>query len=163
MKFRLSLRQLTRRAFTLPEVMVTVGVVSIAFMSLCLGMSGAFAITQQSRENLRATQIMLERLEGVRLYNWNQLCYSNMIPPTFTTYYYPFATNSQSLGILYSGTMTIAPAVLNPPASYGDAMRAITVSVSWTNKVSGSTPLVHNRSMTTYQSKNGVQNYIFNN
>ena len=126
-------------------------------------MSGAFAITQQSRENLRATQIMLERLEGIRLYNWNQLCYSNMIPPNFTTYYYPFATNSQSLGIQYNGTVTIAPAALNPPATYGDSMRMVTVVVTWTNKVSGNTPLVHTRRMTTYSAKNGVQNYVFDN
>src|SRR4029434_4025566 len=89
--------------------------------------------TKLSRENLRATQIMLERLEGVRLYNWNQLCYSNMIPTTFTTFYYPSVTNGQSRGITYQGTMSVGAVGLNPSATYADKMRAITVALYWTN------------------------------
>jgi len=121
-----------------------------------------FFVTQLTRENQRATQIMLERLEGLRLYNWDQLCYSNMIPSTFTTYYYPAITNGQSRGIPYQGRITIGVPTLNPTASYSDRMRAITVTLFWTND-SGSTRLVHRRSMTTYSARDGVQNYVYNN
>src|SRR5688572_12216267 len=103
-----------RSAFTLAEVLVAVSLMSVAFVSLYLGISSSFAITQLSRENLRATQIMLERMEGIRLYNWNQLIFSNMIPSTFTAHYYPAGTNGGSKGIMYGGEISVGSANLNP-------------------------------------------------
>ena len=153
-----------RSAFALAEVLVSVAIMGIAFVSLYAGMSSAFAVTKLSRENLRATQIMLERLEGIRLYNWNQLCDSNMIPATFTTYYYPSITNGQSRGITYQGTISGwgTAANLNPSVTYGDRMRAITVAVYWTNGT-GANRIVHSRNMTTYSARDGVQNYVYSN
>jgi hypothetical protein len=151
-----------RLAFALAEVLVSVALMAIVFVSLYAGMSSGFAVTKLSRENLRATQIMLERMEGIRLYNWNQLCYSNMIPTNFTTYYYPPITNGQSRGIIYRGSIVVGPANLNPPASYSDKMRAITVSLVWTN-ANGAARVVHRRTMTTYSSRDGVQNYVYSN
>ena len=117
-------------AFTLVEVVFGVAIIGITFVSLYAGMSGGFAVTQLSRENLRATQIILERMEGVRLYNWDQLCYSNMIPNRFTNYYYPLAITGESKGIVYHGTMTVTNATLNPSATYGDEMRQVIVTVT---------------------------------
>jgi len=155
-------RKQGRSAFTLAEVLVAVALMSVAFVSLYLGVSSSFAITQLSRENLRATQIMLERMEGIRLYNWNQLVYSNMIPGNFVTYYYPGGTNGVSKGIAYGGTISIGSANLNPTATYSNRMRGITVTVSWTNS-SGGQRIVRQRSMTTYASRDGIQNYVINN
>jgi len=149
-------------AFALAEVLVSVALMAIVFVSLYAGMSSGFAVTKIARENLRATQIMLERLEGIRLYNWNQLCYSNMIPATFTTYYYPSITNGQSSGISYQGTISVAAPNLNPSATYADRMRAITVTIYWTND-NGASQVVHRRSMTTYSARDGVQNYVYSN
>ena len=145
-------------AFTLAEVSISVAIMGIVFVSLYAGMSSGFAVTQLARENLRATQIILERMEGLRLYNWNQLNYSNMIPVNFTNYYYPLAKTGESKGIAYKGTMAITNAALNPSASYADQMRKITVSITWTNgKVRRS------RTMTTFSARNGLQNYVFDN
>ena len=143
-------------AFTLPEVLVGVAIVAVMFVTLYGGMTSGFAITQLARENLRGTQIMLERMEGVRLYNWNQLVYSNMIPQYFTNYYYPLASNGQSEGIPYYGTMTISNAPLNPTASYSTNMRLISVSVLWTNGI-----MPRTRTMQTYVAMNGIQNYVY--
>lgn len=148
-------------AFALAEVVVAVVLISVAFISLYLGVSSSFAITQASRENLRATQIMLERIEGLRLYNWNQLLYSNMIPSTFVAYYYPGASEEESRGIAYDGTIEIGPADMNPAATYEDRMRAITVTVTWTNG-GGAGRLARSRSMTTYAARDGIQNYVIN-
>jgi len=122
-------------------------------------MSTGFALTQGSRENLRATQIMLEYMEGIRLYNWDQLTQSNWIPSTFVRYYYPLAdTNSgESQGIPYYGTVTIVTnPVLNPTAVYSANMASITVNVNWTNA-----GYPHGRTMTTYVARNGIQNYVY--
>src|SRR6266704_2436298 len=150
------------RAFSMIEILLASAILGVMFVSLYGGMSSGFAVTRLARENLRATQIMLERLEGIRLYNWNQLCYSNMVPATFSTYYYPALTNASGKGISYQGTISVAAPDLNPSATYADRMRAITVTIYWTND-NGASPLVHRRRMTTYSARDGVQNYVYRN
>lgn len=145
-------------AFTLAEVMVGTMLISLMGLSLYAGMSMGFAVTQLSRENLRATQIMLDRMEGVRLFNWNQLVYSNWIPSTFTEYYYPLTNLTESKGITYKGTMQVTNVTLSPPATYSTNMRALVVTVTWTN--SG---IKRTRTMTTYSARDGIQNYIYAN
>ena len=145
-------------AFTLAEVMVGVAIIGIVFVSLYAGMSSGFAVTQLARENLRATQILMERMEGIRLYNWNQIVYSNMIPTRFTNYYYPLAAGSQSQGVPYYGQMFIWQPGLNPSATYSTNMRAVVAMVTWTNN-----NVPRWRWIWTYVSKHGVQNYVYYN
>jgi len=145
--------------FTLAEVVVAVGVLAISFVSLYAGMSAGFAMTRVSRENLRATQIMVEKMEGIRLFNWNQVTASNMIPSTFTERYYPGVAKGQASGITYTGTVTIVPpATLDfyPPRAYDKNMRVVSVEVRWR---SGEVP--RSRRMSTLVSKNGLQNYVY--
>ncbi|MDB6067287.1 MAG: hypothetical protein JWR26_3495 [Pedosphaera sp.] len=146
-------------AYTLPELLVAVGILGIMFSSLYLGIWNGFAVTDASRQDLRATQILLERMEGIRLFNWNQLVDTNLNPVTFTKYYYPQATNGQSQGIAYQGTLTVTGPNLDPPATYSNVMKKITITVNWT---SGNLQQ-HTRSMSTYAAKNGLQNYIYSN
>lgn len=149
----------TQCAYTVVEVVVSVALLGLLFVALYGGLTSGFAVTQVSRENLRATQIMLDRMEGVRLFNWNQLVYSNWIPNTFTDWFYPLGGTNQSRGIAYTGTMVVNTSpVLNPPASYSSNMCLVTVTVNWS---SGGT--TRTRSMSTYVSRNGMQNYIYNN
>jgi prepilin-type N-terminal cleavage/methylation domain-containing protein len=143
-------------AFTLVEVMVGVAIMGIAFVSLYAGMASGFAVTQLARENLRATQILMERMEGLRLYNWDQIVYSNMIPTTFTNYYYPVATGTESQGAPYYGTMSVQNTTLNPPATYTANMRVVVATVTWTNN-----NVQRWRSIWTYVSKQGIQNYVY--
>ena len=153
-------RQSVRRqiAYAMVEVLMGMAIMGVMFVSLYGGMSSGFAITQLARENLRGTQIMLERMEGVRLYNWNQLVYSNLIPVNFTNYYYPLASNGESKGIVYYGTMLITNVGLNPSATYSDQIRTIVVSINWTNSM-----VPRTRTMSTIVARNGIQNYVYNN
>ena len=146
-----------QRAFTLTEVLVAVVIVSIVFVTLFTAFSSGFAILKLARENLRATQILVERMEGLRLYNWNQLVYSNMLPTDFQASFSPDdGTGTNAPGMIYSGTMTIGMIDLDPAPSYAADMRQVTVSLAWTkNGVS------HQRSMSTFVSRNGIQNYVF--
>jgi hypothetical protein len=143
-------------AFTMVEVAVGIAIMTVMFVSLYGGITAGFAVTQLARENLRGTQIILERLEGLRLFNWDQVVHSNMIPATFTNYYYPLGTNLQSKGILYYGTMTITNTALNPTVTYNDSMRTVTVNIYWTNGI-----VPRTRTMQTFMSKNGIQNYVY--
>ena len=155
-----------RAASVMIEVIVGVCILIVVLVSLFAGMSDSFSLTQAARENLRATQIMLERMETVRLYTWNQLLYSNMIPASTTTSYYPLATTGESTGAIYRVNLTITNAAMNPAAGYADRLRAVRVSVFWTNYYGGkrqTNVLVRSRSMTTYSARDGMQNYVYNN
>lgn len=140
---------------TLVEVLVGLGLLGIMATAMFGGMSNTIAQTRAAREELRATQIMVERMEGIRLFNWDQLNYSNTLcPTTFTTTLDP----SQAGGLVYYGTMLITNANLSPAPSYSNSLRSITVTVDWTNF-----GLAHHRSMMTFQSQYGMQNYVFSN
>jgi hypothetical protein len=161
MKLRQSIDRkprVTQLAYTLMEVVMAVALLAIMMISLYGGITSGFAVVQLARENLRSTQIMLERMEGIRLYRWDQLVYSNMIPTSFTAYYYPLAASGESKGIAYNGTMVITNANLSPAATYSANMRLITVTLTW-----NSGNVRRTRSMSTYVSKNGVQNYVYYN
>lgn len=154
--FPTSSRKAATRAFSLVEAVVGLAILGITFTALYAGISSGFAVTQVARENLRATQIMLEKMECIRLYNWNQLNYSNMLPKSFVGYYYPLATNGESKGIAYYGTFTITNASVYSGASYESSMRKVIVSISWTNG-----GVARSRNMSTMVSKRGIQNYVF--
>jgi Tfp pilus assembly protein PilV len=143
--------------FTLMEVMIGVLILGLAIISLFALLGSGFAIVRFNRDNLRATQIMLNRVEGLRLYNWGQLTTENLVPTNFTEYYYPSGTNSQ--GTVFSGTVTIANAIQNPTSTYSsNMMRYVTIRVNWTTGF-----LPHSRQVSTYVSEYGVQNYVFSN
>ena len=152
-------------AFSLVEVCISVAILAVMIVSLYGGMGSSFGVIQSARENLRATQIMLERVEGLRLYNWNQLVYSNMVPTWFTNHYYPLAAAGESRGCMYVGTMQIGPPGLYPSATYSGNMRAINVKIYWTNYngKNFTKKIVRSRSLTTYTSQHGIQNYVFYN
>lgn len=139
-------------AFSLIEVLTALGLVGILFLSVYTGLGTGFAVIGVARENLRATQVMQEKLETLRLYSWDQINSNGFIPKTFTAPYQPGGgTNS---GLIYNGTLTLT----NFPGteSYCTNMRLVTVELKWT---SGSAP--RTRQMQTAVSRYGLQNYIY--
>jgi uncharacterized protein (TIGR02598 family) len=149
-------------AFSLIELVVAISIILVTFLTIFGGMTMGLTITQQSRENLRATQIMLDKMEGVRLYRWDQLTNSAVLISSFTNWF--FETNGIGLseatgsGVQYTGVVSVADAALG--TSYSGAMRKVTVAVGWT---SGSSVINHSRTMATYVSQQGLQSYIYGN
>jgi hypothetical protein len=144
-----------RAGFSLAEVSVGMGVVGIVFISLYSGLTSGVATVGLARENSRATQIMVEKLDSIRLFSWDKIIKLGYSETPFTASFVPAgaATNSAS-GCTYSGTVTIAPA---PVADeYKNNMRQVTVSLSWQT---GS--LKRQRNMTTLVAKDGMQNYVY--
>lgn len=93
-------------AFSTIEVLVTVLVAGIVFVSLYTGVSSGFAFVQLARENLRATQIMEEKMETIRLYTWDQITQTGFIPTNFVQAFYPLnIANTNSM--TYTGVVTI--------------------------------------------------------
>ncbi|MDB6122943.1 MAG: hypothetical protein JWQ71_1936 [Pedosphaera sp.] len=148
-------------AFSIIELMVATVVMLVVFVTIFATMTMGLSITQLSRENLRATQIMLDKMEGVRLYNWDQLTNSSVLAGSFVNWF--FETNNigsasaTGNGVMYSGTISVA-APTNMSPVYSNSMREVIVTVNW---LTGAT--VHKRSMSTYVSQMGMQNYVFSN
>jgi len=156
LKIRTNSSSRWQRGYTLVEVVIAVAILAVMFVALYTGIAFGFRVTRSERENLRATQIILERMEGIRLFRFDQLSDTNLNPTTFTRTYYPQATGNQSQGITYTGTVTVDTNItLDPSVTYSSAMKKITVQLNW---VSEGTP--RTRSISTYASQNGIQNYI---
>ena len=142
------------RGATLVEMCIAVALISLVFVSLYAGLTTGFAATKLVRENLRATQILVQRMETVRLYRWSQLTNLVYVPANFTEYYDPSGKSSNSAGAAYTGTIKkLIPT--NLPAAYQTNMRVITVEVTWK-----SGQVTRKRVMETYVARYGIQNYL---
>jgi type II secretory pathway pseudopilin PulG len=140
------------------EVVVTMLAVSIMLVSLHAGFYSGFAVMQETREDLRATQILMQQLEALRLCSWGQL--SNC-PITFTEYYDPYGTTNSTGGTAYSGQIQVSsPDSVPTEALYRTNMYLVTVTVNWTN-YSGGKSSPRNRQMQTHAALCGLQNYIW--
>ena len=141
----------SQQGVTLIETMIGTAIFGILFLSLYAGISSGLAIIRTARENLRATQVMLEKMETIRLYSWDQVTQSGFVPSSFTA---PFWPADASNGLQYHGTMVISAVPFSE--SYSADMRQVKVRVVW-----NSGNLVHRREMQTMISRHGLQNYIF--
>lgn len=146
-------RRISGGAFTLVELMVSMAIVGIVVLAIYGALSSGVSSIRMARENLRATQILIEKMEGLRLYTWEQLNTPGFVPTSFVVPYDALSTNLNS-GVRYYGTVTIG----NYPhtTSYAPAMRQVTVSLRWQT---GS--LNRSRELSTYVSESGIQNYIY--
>ena len=141
-------------AFSIVEALVGIAVLGITFVAFYAGISSGFFMTESGRENLRATQLMVEKLEVIRLYTWDQVTNPGFIPANFTNNYDYTSTNSANSGVIYTGTMSVSNSGIN--ASYSNDLRLVTVSVSWNQ---GRIP--KSRSMTTLVGRQGLQQYVY--
>ena len=140
------------KAFTVAEALVSVLIVTIGAAGLMGCFSYAFFVTQMTRENQRATQIMLERTEAIRLCNWDQVITPGFIPASFTDYYNP--TTHGATGTVYRGSVAIT--AFPYATSYAPNMRQLTMTVNWqTGRISRS------RTNITNIARDGIQNYVY--
>jgi type II secretory pathway pseudopilin PulG len=145
-----------RTAFTLVEVLMGVGVLGVMMVSLYGGLYFGFAQVKISREDERATQILQEKMEVVRLLNWSQVAnLPGYVPATFTaSYAVGNPTNAPASSLTYSGTVLVTNAPLSE--TYSNDLRMIQVQVRWQ-----SGGVNHQRQMTTFVSHYGLQNYVY--
>jgi len=138
--------------FSMIEASVGMAVIGIVVGAMMSGITTGTVIMRMARENLRATQILLEKVETIRLYSWDQINTPNFIPATFSETYDPAATNNQ--GLVYSGTMQIVPSPIN--SSYSNDLKMVKVHLSWQTGT-----IQRDREFTSYISRNGLQDYIY--
>src|SRR6185436_4189631 len=132
MKIKISIASRIRKklaGFSIVEAMIGMGIMGTVAGALMSGFTTGFFTMRMARENLRATQIMLEKMETIRLYSWNQIRTPGFIPVAFTNFYDPQAPAGQK-GVAYRGTMTISDCMIG--STYRTDMKKVTVKVDWT-------------------------------
>jgi type II secretory pathway pseudopilin PulG len=143
--------------FTLAETLVGVGVFGVLFCALFAGLSWSFTTVENARERLRATQIMAEKMDTIRLYTWDQLTNRGYIPTNFTMAFYPTnglnAGTSRSAGIIYSGTITISNAPVTTE-DYANTLRTVVIDLSWQRGL-----LTLHTQMSTLVSQYGIETH----
>ncbi len=127
-------------------------ILSICAAGIMMAFASGFRIVAMTQENQRATQVLIEATEIVRLYSWDQLHTPGFVPTNFTEYYDP----STRGGVIYTGTIAIASAPTEMPASYRGNINFLTVTLNWSTA-----GVPRHRSLTTMIAKDGVQNYVY--
>jgi hypothetical protein len=140
-------------AFALPEVMVGTAMFAVMAVSLYGGISFGFSNITLARQNLRATQIALEKMEITRMYSWDQVNSNGFVPTTFTAPFFPSTGSDTNGGLVYYGTTIITN--VDRSTSYSNDMRHVKVSLTWTNR-----SVRQELEMSTFISQYGMQRYI---
>jgi hypothetical protein len=137
------------------EALVAMLMAGIMFTALYAGMHFGFRIIKLSRENTRATQIMIEHMEICRLYKWTDLTNVGVFLNTnpIAVPYYPVGAGSSSIMFTSRVSLSVFPS----SASYAPDMRKLTVRVDWES--TGDTN--RSRTMSTYVARNGLQQYVW--
>lgn len=154
MNLRANTKRFSEAAFSLVEVVVATAILGLMVAAFYGGVAGGFTIISVARENLRANQIVLEKMETLRLYTWDQVNSNGFIPAAFTAPFYPATGTNQSGGITFYGTVTIT----NVPVdmNYSNSVKLVRVSLLWTNN-----NVPRQRVVETLVSEYGVQNYVY--
>ncbi len=131
--------------------MFSVVIVGILVIALYSALASAIPMVRSCQENEIVTQILSEKLDTVRLYNWNQInSLGRFMPSNFVVGIDPLNPNSSNY---YTGTISVVTAPISE--TYRDNLLQVSVKVDW---VSGSRP--QSQSMVTYVAKYGLQTYI---
>lgn len=141
--------ELMERAFTLVEVLVGAGILGFTVVTLYGAFSFGFTTIRLSQEEVRADQIMVQKLETLRVYDWSKIT-NNFLPTSFSTSF-----SSDGTGASYYGSFSVTPFVPSGSnESYSNTLRQVTVSLGW---LSGG--VQRTRSMSTLVSQYGIQTY----
>jgi len=155
---------LLETGYSFVEVLVAAVILGFVGTSLYGAFAAGFCVIQTTRESLRATQILVQKTEAVRLFTWSQVAdTTNYLKFAFAENYDPLGATNNTGGAKYTGYVRASvPTAGDLPGAdaYRTNMRTITVTLYWTNYNGGKT-IVHQREMQTRVARNGMQNYIW--
>jgi prepilin-type N-terminal cleavage/methylation domain-containing protein len=128
--------------FTLIEVLVAAVILGFALGSVLTISSHAFVYLNDIRRTARSSQVLQQKIEDIRLWNWSQL---QSAPLTFS---------DTNIGVNYQGWITT-----NSYDTYlgSTTVMRVTLFVTWTN--SNRRPMTN--TLSTLISNGGLNKYIF--
>ncbi|HKQ40442.1 MAG TPA: hypothetical protein VJ063_20395 [Verrucomicrobiae bacterium] len=145
-----------KKAFFLLEAVIGMALLGLVMMAMYTGLCTTTFSVQLSRENLRATQIMTETLDTIRLYGWKKInpIYIQTVPTLPLYVDDPSKAGNDASTRVFTREITLEPAPIAEP--YGVDMQVVTVKLTWqTGK------LKRTRTMSTMVSKYGLNRYVY--
>ena len=139
-------------AFTLVETVVATFLTAVMIPAIYAAIVAGFCIIQVTREDLRATQIILQRMEAIRLSPYKLIQDPSSYPTNSTDYF------CNTNGAAYSISYNWQPGPASLPPSYRTNVVLVTVNASW---LSGK--VQRTRSMQSYVARYGIQRYVSGN
>ena len=133
-------------AFTMMEVVFAMAIIGFLVVALYAAIATSVGLVKSCQENERVTQILSEKMDTIRLYNWDQIRSNGFVATNFTVVADPLSANSTPY---YTGQIAVVQAPVG--SLYRSNLLQVTVNVNW---VSGSRP--QNRSMTTFVARYGL-------
>src|SRR5215831_4561235 len=95
------LKNAGRRAFTLIETVVAFGILALVIFSFYAALSTGFTTIRVSQEDVRADQVLMQKLETLRVYHWTTIFTNGYIPTNFLAGF--SVTNGVTNGVVYNG------------------------------------------------------------
>ena len=158
------------QGFSLVEVLVAMLIIGVIVAGLYGTFAHGFRTAQLAREDFRATQILHEKLDKIRLMTWDQLTDSAIMPDRFVDSFNPEDPELGASGLssvhgwgslgsvkgknlVYAGIVTIQDGPAD--VTYGKYLKQVRIDLSWTS----STGLQRSRSIQTYSALYGSQHY----
>lgn len=122
----------------------------IAVGALYTALTHGVFMTHMTREDLRATQILLAQSEALRLCGWDKLGSNGWVPRAFTARYDP---QGGTPGPVYQCSILLTNAPM--AASYGNNLKEARIQVVWrTGNVT------RRRELDTFIARYGLQTYV---
>jgi prepilin-type N-terminal cleavage/methylation domain-containing protein len=140
--------------FSLIETLVAMSLVGITFIALYAGITSCLFSIRMAREDTRASQILVEKMEAIRTYSWDQINSNGFIPKTFTLPYYS-GNSSNGNSLLYEGIVSIKEVPF--ATNYTNQIKEIKVTLNWKTR-----ELPRTRELSSYVARYGLQRYVFN-
>ena len=154
----ISRRQRGKKAFFLVEATIGMALLGLVFMAMYTGLVSTTFSVQLSRENLRATQIMAEKLDTLRLYGWKKIVEDPYyLQGGFTVPVYPDDPSTpvnDATPRVFNGEILVENAPITEV--YATDLRMITVKLIWSTG-----KLKRTRTMSTLVSKYGLYKYVY--
>jgi prepilin-type N-terminal cleavage/methylation domain-containing protein len=138
-------------AFTLVEVLVAMLIFGVTAVAVMTGIRGSITAVGMAREQNRATQILTEKLETLRLYEWAKITNGTFLPASMTVNdYHGNGSTSQ----VYRLTIQVTKAPM--AANYSNDLARVTLGLRWTT---GQIP--RERTVSTLIYRKGLQTYVY--
>jgi len=173
-------REKTSGGFLLIEAIVGMAVVGLLIAALYSALTSGFRTEQLDREDIRATQLLIEKMDELRVISWEQLLDPSITPTNFDASFNPDetpalrqrnflnmpalglgATNAVAKGLqkyqslVYYGTVDIVDSPND--TTYSSDMKQVTVTLKW----KAQSGMTRTRSFTTFVARYGMQNYKY--
>ncbi len=161
-------RHTAQDGFSLAEVLIAIVIVGFLITALYSGIAHGMKTTQFVREDARATQLLNEKIDKIRLLHWDDVNDSSVLADKFYCYFDPEDSDLGAEGVTSvkgAGKLRNTPLVYTGKVKlssgpsdvvYGTNMLKLQIDLTWTSAGGMS----RSRSITTYIAKYGIQNYV---